>query len=317
MATLFIGPTRLGDAILVSGVLDWLGRTYPGEPITLACGAPAALALAAAPGVERVHVMQKRPRGGHWLELWRAARTRRWARVVDLRRSALAWLLRARARHIVPAARAGEHRVILASRTLGLPPQAPRLWPTPEDCAQAAQLTPAPLADAQRPVLALGIGANWIAKTWPAAHFAALAARLTAPGAAFADAAVLLVGSRTEREAAAPLLAALPPDRVIDAFGASVGATAALLERARLFVGNDSAMMHLAAAAGARTIGLFGPTQDILYSPWGPDTLVVRTPEPVEALLGAWKRRTQPGTLMAGLEVEHVCAAIAQRGWTG
>ena len=33
----------------------------------------------------------------------------------------------------------------------------------------------------------------------------------------------------------------------------------ACLKRARLFIGNDSGAMHLAAAAGAPTLGLFGP----------------------------------------------------------
>ena len=35
---------------------------------------------------------------------------------------------------------------------------------------------------------------------------------------------------------------------------------AAFLSRSRLFVGNDSGLMHLSAAAGAPTLGLFGPT---------------------------------------------------------
>ena len=44
---------------------------------------------------------------------------------------------------------------------------------------------------------------------------------------------------------------------------------AACLARASLFVGNDSGLMHLAAAAGAPTIGLFGPTNALEYGPAG------------------------------------------------
>jgi ADP-heptose:LPS heptosyltransferase len=36
--------------------------------------------------------------------------------------------------------------------------------------------------------------------------------------------------------------------------------------------------MHLAAAAGAPTVGLFGPTADAIYSPWGPKSVTVRVP---------------------------------------
>ena len=42
---------------------------------------------------------------------------------------------------------------------------------------------------------------------------------------------------------------------------------AAFLSRATLFVGNDSGLMHLAAAAGAPTLGLFGPTNAAEYAP--------------------------------------------------
>ncbi len=52
----------------------------------------------------------------------------------------------------------------------------------------------------------------------------------------------------------------------------------ACLKRARLFVGNDSGLMHLAAAAGAPTLGLFGPSDERLYAPWGPRARVLRGP---------------------------------------
>ena len=68
---------------------------------------------------------------------------------------------------------------------------------------------------------------------------------------------------------ATPLLAALPDAR--DLVGAlSLPEAAAVLQRASLFIGNDSGLMHLSAAAGAPTIGLFGPTDASTYGPAGP-----------------------------------------------
>ena len=53
-------------------------------------------------------------------------------------------------------------------------------------------------------------------------------------------------------------------------------ASYACLKRAQLFIGNDSGLMHMAAAAGTPTIGLFGPSDDKLYGPWGENTRIVR-----------------------------------------
>src|SRR3546814_13713048 len=62
---------------------------------------------------------------------------------------------------------------------------------------------------------------------------------------------------------------------------------AACLERADFFVGNDSGLMHLAAAAGTPTLGLFGPSPEARYRPWGPTASFVRTPESFEPLTDA------------------------------
>jgi ADP-heptose:LPS heptosyltransferase len=43
---------------------------------------------------------------------------------------------------------------------------------------------------------------------------------------------------------------------------------AALLERSHLYVGNDSAPLHLAAAVGTPVLGIFGPTDPAIYGPY-------------------------------------------------
>lgn len=53
-----------------------------------------------------------------------------------------------------------------------------------------------------------------------------------------------------------------------------VGAFAALLERSRLVVANDSGPGHLAAAVGARLIGVFGVTDPAKTSPRGPNVRI-------------------------------------------
>ena len=73
MKILFITATRIGDAVLTTGLLDHLIKTYPDARVTVAAGPVAAPLFAATPGVERVLPMEKRRYGGHWLALWSEA----------------------------------------------------------------------------------------------------------------------------------------------------------------------------------------------------------------------------------------------------
>ena len=48
----------------------------------------------------------------------------------------------------------------------------------------------------------------------------------------------------------------------------TLGGTAALLARAKFFVGPDTAITHMAAASGVPTIALFGPSDPVKWGPW-------------------------------------------------
>ena len=50
---------------------------------------------------------------------------------------------------------------------------------------------------------------------------------------------------------------------------------AEVLRRCNVLVANDSGLMHLAAAGGVPTVGLFGPSPVENYAPWGRRTAVV------------------------------------------
>ena len=298
---LFITATRIGDAVLSTGLLAWLIERHPGAEITVACGPAPAPLFAEMPGLRRIIVVHKQPASLHWLRLWAGCVNERWDLVVDLRRSALAWFLRAGTRRLPPKPDAREHRVELLGRTLGLdPPPPPHLWTGANHEDAAARLLPG-----GRPVLALGPTANWPAKIWPAERFAELARRLTAPGAPLAGAAVAVAGGAEETPLARPLLDSLPAERRIDLFGQELPTVAAVLRRCALFVGNDSGLMHLAAASGIPTLGLFGPTREAQYAPWGAHGTALRTPESVEQLIGGpdFDHRTAQ-SLMGGLTVE-------------
>ncbi len=307
MRLLFITATRIGDAVLSSGLLGHLLERHPDARVTIAAGRAAAPLFVALPGLDRVLTIDKRPYKGHWLDLWTATAFRRWDLVVDLRASAIAYLLPARRRVTAGQRDDTRHRVEELAALLGLdPPPAPRVWLAPGHEAAAERLVPA-----GGPVLAIGPAANWAGKQWPATRFAEVARRLTGPGGALAGARVAILAAGPERDQVQPAIEALPAARVLDLVGAvDLPTAAACLRRCRAFLGNDSGLMHLAAAAGTPTLGLFGPSHTRRYRPWGPKAAFLRTPESYDALV----RRLVPpgqvqGTLMDGLTADAVLAA--------
>lgn len=274
MKVLFITYNRLGDAVLSTGLLSHLMARHPRARITIACGPVPAPLFTAMPALERLIVLEKAPRLGHWRQLWRATRRTRWDIIVDLRGSAIAWLLRASRRFVARDREKTDHRVIALGAVLGLdPPPAPHLWAAEADRAEALRLLP----DGERHLI-VAPTANWAGKCWPAERFVDLAVRLTGPGGRLAGARIAVCAGAWERADAEAVLRALPADRRIDLIGRlELPALYACLERADLFVGNDSGLMHMAAAAGAPTLGLFGPSREELYGPWGPCAAAVRT----------------------------------------
>src|ERR1700742_737152 len=84
---LFVTATRIGDAVLSTGLLAHLIERYPDARVTIAAGPDAAPLFEAVPGIERLITVSKRPHSLHWLELYREVAFRRWSLVVDLRGS--------------------------------------------------------------------------------------------------------------------------------------------------------------------------------------------------------------------------------------
>src|SRR5205823_4669307 len=101
MRILFVTATRIGDAVLSTGLLSHVVARFPGAMLTIAAGPVAAPLFEAVPGLERLLVVRKQRWGLHWLALYAHAVSRRWDLVVDLRGSALAWMLRAGERRVM------------------------------------------------------------------------------------------------------------------------------------------------------------------------------------------------------------------------
>jgi hypothetical protein len=157
----------------------------------------------------------------------------------------------------------------------------PTLRATSEERERAAAI----LGELPARFLAVHPGSGSPDKNWPAARFARLLGALSVER-------FLLVEGPADAEAAA---AVRERGGAVSARGLTARVLGATLGRASAFLGNDSGVTHLAAAWGAPTVALYGPTDPGVWSPVGPRLVTVRS----------------CGPSMEGIAVETVAAAVA------
>ncbi|MFA6074210.1 MAG: lipopolysaccharide heptosyltransferase II [Negativicutes bacterium] len=129
-------------------------------------------------------------------------------------------------------------------------------------------------------LVVLAPGSIWQTKCWPARYFGELAA-------CFAENGItpVIVGAPNETSLAEELisafsfqLSAIPPKSIVNLVGkTSLKELAYIISKAKVFVGNDSGPVHLAAAVGTRVIVLFGPSKFRRTGPYGNNNVVLQT----------------------------------------
>lgn len=113
------------------------------------------------------------------------------------------------------------------------------------------------------------------AKRWPAERFAAVAATLLRD---YPEALIVLLGSERDREAT-DVIAATMPARCLNLAGrTSVREVMAVIARCRVFLTNDSGLMHIAGALNVPTVAIFGSTNPDATSPPGGRNIIIRKP---------------------------------------
>jgi heptosyltransferase III len=265
---LFVGWTRIGDAVISTSLIAYLLEHYPEARLTLVCGPLAEQVLHTVPRLDRLIVLTKQPWNRHWLSLVWVLLGSRWDLVIDLRDSAVSYAVRSPQTLRFRKADVPRRRVEELADMVGLStPPWPRLWLGAGQVAAADQV----LAGHTGPILAVAPGAGRPEKLWPVEQFAALVRQLTAPDGTLAGAALMLLGGPGESALAAQMRLLLPDLPVIDLVDRlDLLSQAACMARASLFVGNDSGLTHVAAALGIPTVSVFGPTDPRQYAPFGP-----------------------------------------------
>jgi heptosyltransferase-2 len=166
-------------------------------------------------------------------------------------------------------------RMVDRCAALALPRDAPlpSEWPLPELRVPPAEISAwrrrRALNGDGRPVVALAPGAVGPSKRWPSAAYADLARRLTAQ-----DLAVWVLGGPDEKPLAAEIVAGTAAR---DLTGHDLREAILALAAASVAVSNDSGLLHVAAALGTPSIGIFGPTSPWHWAPLNPLAATIET----------------------------------------
>ncbi len=307
MDILFITSSRIGDAALSTGLLNYIAATYPSAKVTIACGPLAASLFEGYPLVERVIPMKKENHNKHWIKLWKQVVGTRWDLVVDLRNSAVSRLLLSRKRYIFGRhIDKRQHKVQqnAAVMSLDAAQTVPKLWFTDAQMNKAREFIP----KSSGQVIGVGPTSNWLGKTWPVERFVEMVDHLIGRGGKYEGARVAVFAAPGEEEAAQMLLASIPDKCRIDVIAkTSPAEAAATISLCDFYLGNDSGLMHCAAACGVPTFGVFGPSYPHIYAPWGEHCDYARTPESFDELIDyeGYSPQTAP-CLMESLSIEMV-----------
>lgn len=278
-------PNWLGDAVMSLPVLAGLGRLFPRAEITVLAAPRVAPLFLAQPEVREV-IPYPRSRA-RWplllglrgrfdlalalpnsleaaLGLWLAGAPARVGYNADARRAFLTVAINGRRRL------SGLHTVYYFLGVLTAFGEVtaftpPALHLTEQELEGARHfLASQPLA-AQGPLVGLSPGAAYgPAKRWPSERFAALAADLQEE----ADARIILLGGREDREAAAQVKERLSRP-ALDLVGRTdLRRALGVLAQLKLLVTNDSGLMHAAAALRVPLVALFGSTDPRATGPF-------------------------------------------------
>ena len=203
-------------------------------------------------------------------------------------------------------------------RRLGLTGRldAPTMHLDPESTEAMKAHVARSLPDApNQPLLAVAPGARWPTKCWPVERFADVAQQL----AREKQAAVVILGGPDETHLSLAVRDKLDVPVVNGAGTLSLMDSAALLNRCRLLISNDSGLMHMATALQVPVVAIFGPTvQEFGFYPFQARAEVISEPLSCRPCSTKGSRRCPLGhhACMQDISTARVLAA-AKTMWEG
>jgi len=152
--------------------------------------------------------------------------------------------------------------------------------------------------------------ANWIGKIWPVERYFDLIVDLKKKSI-FKKTIFIFVGPSSEAKWVGKIINSRK-SYIYNLFGnSSLIEIFHIMKECMLFIGNDSGLMHMASLAKVKTIGLFGPSDKVIYGPWGKGNLTISSPKSPDDLMGYKGFSSKDcGSLMIDLETNEVLKRI-------
>ncbi len=287
---LVIKPRAIGDVLLSTVVLPNLRTAFPDAAISFLTEKAAADIIRDNPFVDEPIVFDAS--NDSFLKLLLRLRRARYDLVFDLfcnpRSAQMTWATGAAIRVGYPfRGRAWAYNVHVQTRAdrihntefnldalarLEIPITERRLcFPLPAERVKQFKSVTAPFRTRKGPLIALNSSGTWESKRWGLEHFAQLGDLLIER----LDANVLLLWGPGEEADVARIEKAMT-HRPVAAPRTRIGELGALLACCDFTISNDSGPMHISAAVGTPTLGIFGPTNPYLQGPFHPSSAWVR-----------------------------------------
>ena len=301
---LIISSNRLGDAILSSGLNNYFKEKYKDSQITFVCGEIPYDLFRYCKDIDTIVPFKKQRYSFHWVILFIKIFFKSWDEVIDLRGSVISFLLFTKKRKIFRKnTLRSMHKVEEITTNITGKLVEPKINLLKVNFKNKFQA---------KKVICICPTANWAPKIWPEENFHELIKKISIKSK-FKNHIFVLIGPKSE-EYKIKGLSSLKDKKIFNMFGKfSLVEIFLFLKECKLFIGNDSGLMHLAALAKVRTVGLFGPSSIEKYHPWGKKTLHISGDKSPDDLMGHKNFDfRQEDCLMEDLKVDYVLKKIIQ-----
>ena len=266
MKVLFITSTRIGDAVLSTSILNHIKNKFPFSSLYIATGESASSLFKNFKNVKKIFILKKFFFKTHWLKLWLNTFYYKWDIIIDLRGSVISYILLNDQKYIYKSINKNIHRldelaILMKVKSLPLP----SIPISINDIKKVSK----DFLKLDNPI-AIAASANWKAKIWPAKNFIKLINLLSKEKKLGKKKNFIFFGSSNDIKHTKKIIKHIKKSRVRNLCGKlDLIEVTAYLKNCKIFIGNDSGLMHIASASGIPTLGLFGPSLENRYAPKG------------------------------------------------